>query len=356
MNKPLVFIKHIAKLILKRETLNFERTYIEDKDSLVFFDNIDYEKLKIKNTNVYKNLISIDGPGFSGSSAFGDLLGEFSNCTSLGGVDLRENPERGADNAYEIDFFREPNGIYDLEKICFTNVGRIRDEAIHQFIRICKKYYHSGISIYDDYFYNLSKLFVKNITDFTIKTSEKSVTYVPKKLSVKEYRAYAKEFLTSFIKNIPSKENLILDNIMSISKPDIDTLYDYFGDFKLLYILSDPRDIYTRARLAPGNDWVPVNPEIFVRSWNRVVPEYKNSKNKSLLCLSFDELCNNYDSVLNKLMSFLNLNESAHINKFKFFNPNVSINNTNIWNKLKNQEPINYIYKNLKEYCYFKSE
>lgn len=352
MKKLLTFIKHLAKVILKKETLRFEKNYSSENNPLIFFENLNEEFLVSKNNRKYQTLIAIDGPGFSGSSAVTDLLGEFSNCTSLGGVDLRENPERGSDNCYEVDFFREVNGIYDLERICYTNVGRIRDAAVHNFIKVCLDYYDSGIPFYDDFFLNQAKLFVKNITDFCIKTSETKVTYVPKNLTIDQYRKYAQEFLLSFIRNIPSNKYLILDNLMAISKPDIKTLHDYFGDFKLIYVTCDPRDIYARARLQPGNDWVPVDPVIFVKSWNRVAAKYLHTEDNSLLCVSFDELCNNYELTKLKLIDFLKLDVTKHSQKLSFFNPEISINNTKVWKKLDNQKPIDYIYSELKEYCY----
>ena len=84
--------------------------------------------------------------------------------------------------------------------------------------------------------------------------------------------------LTAFLRNIPSREILVMDNLMSISEPNAELLHDYFGDFKLLYVGCDPRDIYARARLQPGNDWVPVEPEVFVKSFERVLPYYAKSK------------------------------------------------------------------------------
>ena len=230
--KLISLIKHIVKICIRKEKVCFIK--IDNSDSYSFFNDLDDNDLINKNKKIYKTLVTIDGPGFSGSSAFGDFLGEFSNCTSLGGVDMKENPERGVENSYEIDFFREPNGIFDLERICYTNVGRIRDNAIHEFIHICKKYYNSGISIYNDYFYSLAKKFVRDITDYTIQISPTQITYVPKKLTIQEYRRYAKEFLINFIKGIPSEDFLVLDNLMAISNPDIETLRDYFGDFKLI--------------------------------------------------------------------------------------------------------------------------
>ena len=48
----------------------------------------------------------------------------------------------------------------------------------------------------------------------------------------------------------------------------------------------------------------------------------------------------------------LGIGESEHINKFKYFNPDVSIRNVGIWKKHKNQDEMNKIYTELTEYCY----
>lgn len=337
---------HYKKVLAKKEKIVFEPNI----DSEVFFPTSEWGGEQ--NTSVYKELVCIDGAGFCGSSAFGDYLGEFSNVSSYGGVDLRENPGRGKQNAYEVDFFRERGGILDLERICYTNVGRIRDNALHEFIKVATEYRNSGNPLYDDYFYYLCKKFVQNITNFVIHDSPTHITYVPKNLTVKEYRNYAKEMLTAFLRNIPSREILVMDNLMSISEPNAELLHDYFGDFKLLYVGCDPRDIYARARLLPGNDWVPVEPEVFVKSFERVLPYYAKSKDESILYVNFDEFCNDYETVSNKLNAFLGLKDENHIDKFKYFDPKVSIHNTQVYNKIANQDAINYIYNNLQEYCF----
>ena len=55
-----------------------------------------------ENSSPYSKLVAIDGiAGFAGSSAITDFLAEFSECTVYGGVDMRENPDRGEENNYE---------------------------------------------------------------------------------------------------------------------------------------------------------------------------------------------------------------------------------------------------------------
>lgn len=347
--------KHLAKILLKREKITFVPIQNNPLDSSkIFYGDLNEEKLSSKNNHQYKNLVAIDGVGFSGSSALGDFLGEFSNCTSLGGVDVRENPERGIENSYEIDFLRDPGSLIDLERICYTNNGRLRNNAVHQFIKVCHQYYQGDIPFFDEYFYECSKQFLKNIISYAYKDSPNHICYYPKRLSLNEYRKYAREFMTTVLKNIPSKENLVCDCLASVGRPDFGIVKEYLGDCKVLMNYCDPRDVYARARLQPGNDWVPVNPEIFVQNWKENVIPALTDKDANLLVTNFDDFCNGYDTQAKKIMDFLGLEEKDHTNKFKYFDPKVSINNTGVWKKLENQQPVEYIFENLREFCYDK--
>lgn len=70
-----------------------------------------------ENSSPYSKLVAIDGiAGFAGSSAITDFLAEFSECTVYGGVDMRENPDRGEENNYEVDFFRDAYGVLEFVK------------------------------------------------------------------------------------------------------------------------------------------------------------------------------------------------------------------------------------------------
>ncbi len=347
--KIITALKHIIKVIFKREKIYF--IPYKNENVIDIFD-LNTQNLAQKNNNKYQYIIGIDGIGFSGSSAVTDFLAEFSTCTVFGGVDMRENPERGIMNTYEVDVFRDPYGILDLEKICYTNVTRIRNKAINDFINLTIQNYRGSCPLYDDYYLFETQKFLNNILDYTIPLFEKQKSYIPKRLSISEYRKYANNYISSFLGNIESKKNLVLDNFLSIGEPNSKIFNDYFGNYKLIYVYSDPRDIYARARLQPGNDWVPVDKELFLKFYTREFPLFIKNTDKNILCVSFDEFCNDYDKVATKIMQFLDLKETEHINKFKYFDPKKSINNTKVYTKIENQEVINYIYNNLKQYCW----
>ena len=350
--KIISVFKHTAKLILGREKIKFVQVSDNFYEKNLFYKDINQSKLASNNKTQFKKLVCIDGVGFSGSSAIGDFLGEFSNCTSLGGVDVRENPDRGVENSYEIDFIRQPGSLIDLERICNNNVERINDFAVHQFINVCNEYHKSGIPIYDDVFFELSKQFVKDITAYAFNSSPDHIKYCTKRLTINEYRQIVKQYMEKVLKNIPSNEFLVCDNLAAMGRPDFNRINDYLGECKNLLNYSDPRDIYARARLQPGNDWVPVDPEIFVQNWKLNYIPIINANDKYTLVTNFDDFCNDYETQAKKIMDFLGLEEKDHTQKFKYFNPKVSINNTGVWKKLENQKPVEYIFENLKEFCY----
>ncbi|MCR5765174.1 MAG: hypothetical protein K6G09_04250 [Treponema sp.] len=348
--------KHVAKLILGRERIKFERVnkkVEEPPKPNIFYEDLDESKLISQNQNQFKHLVGIDGMGFSGSSAVTDFLAEFSNTTVLGGVDPRENPDRGDENAYEVDFVRDPGSLLDLERICYTDASRIKDNAIHEFIRICEDYHNSAIPLFNnDYFINLSKSFLKQITSFAFLDSPSHVSYYPKKISVNEYRRIASDYLLKILKNVSSRDFLVCDNLTAIGCSDEQLLNDYFGECKILLNWCDPRDVYARARFLPGCDWVPIDPEIFVQNFLENNKPWIDKVPKNSLITNFDDFCNDYETQSKKIMDFLGLEEKDHIDKFKYFNPKVSINNTGVWKKLENQKPIEYIFEKLKEFCY----
>lgn len=353
--KYIVFLKHIVKVFLRREKITFnsieKNTNIEDLLDLVENqETIIDEPLKSK-------LVVIDGCGFGGSSAITDFLAEFSCCSVYGGVAIDENPERGIEQGFEADFFRQAKGVLDLEKICYTAVGGIRDIAIHDFLDIVIKNYKSGVIIYDDFYLQQSLRFINELLSYKIKYYSTYI-YVPKKISVSEYRKIAKKYIITILNNIASsKEYIVLDNLMAICEPNIELLKDYFGDFKMLYGWSDPRDVYARARIVPGgNDWVPIDPKVFVKFYKNELPLYLETKSENLLCVRFDDFVNEYDRIANEIIKFLNLSEENHINKYKYFNPNVSINNTRLYNKLENKDAVLYIENELESYCYKRKE
>ncbi|MDD7697786.1 MAG: hypothetical protein SOX64_03640 [Treponema sp.] len=309
-----------------------------------------------ENSSPYSKLVAIDGiAGFAGSSAITDFLAEFSECTVYGGVDMRENPDRGEENNYEVDFFRDAYGVLELEKICYFDNDRIINTAIKDFEHDAMYRYKTGMKFYGDFYLTETQNFISEITDFYFKGNDDKTVYFAKKMSVKQYRAIAKKYLTSILKQIPSEKFLVLDNLASIVVPDSKTLTDYFGSYKILASRRDPRDLYTAARHLPGNDWVPRKPEEFVKWYKWYAERYLSVNNKDLLLIRFEDFVLNYDKVSKEITKFIGLPLTKQIKKNAFFNPDISKNNIGIYKTYEDQNAIEYIAKNLKKYLYTKA-
>ena len=207
---------------------------------------------------------------------------------------------------------------------------------------------------YDDYYLGQTYKFVKKLIDYSIPEKSKlnNATITLKTISKKEFRKLACEYMDEIFKNVNSKEYLVFDQFLTISNPDDELFSDYFKSYKQIFVWSDPRDMYIRGLAHDCQWWLPEDPELFVKFFKRNSEKYFNSNNPNLLIICFDELIHNYEETLVKIMKFLNLTEHEHVKKFEYFNPERSIKNTGLWKNFKNQDAINYIYNNLKDYCW----
>ena len=297
-------LKYIARYF--SELFSGERKLKLHFEKEVFSFDVDKIPLiELSNNAIYKNLITIDGSGASGSSAVTDFLAEFLSCTVLGGVDARENPERGIENQYEVDFFRDVNGLQELEKICYSNNKRIKCNAINNYLRLIATYYKKNHAIYNDFFLSATKKFILDIVDFVNIYKDGTKEYYPKELTVSAYRTIANNYIHRVLESIPSKDNLVLDAAMSINEPNIKLLTDYWGNFKLIYVWRDPRDIYVTGRNLDDCDWIPKDPEIFVKWYLRDCPKYIEKKDNSLLTIRFEDFVFNYENVTKQIVDFI---------------------------------------------------
>ena len=345
--------KYLFELITGKRQIYFS---IKKNEKIKNFGKFLLENnFSIKNDNdkKYKKLIAVDGiAAFAGSSAITDFFAEFSNCTSLGGVDELENPERGINNSFEFDFFRDYNGLYNLEKICDFDSNRILNGCIRDFIQIVKNNYYSGISFYGEFYLSCTQKFLKKILDFYYEENEKENIYFVKKINLVQYRNYANEYITSMLNNIPSQDFLVLDNICSISNPKNDVLFDYFGEYKIITSIRDPRDLYTAAMIYPNISFIPKDPYLFSKYYKWYVDRYKFQNNKNVLLIRFEDFVNNYDNTSSKIIKFCGLDTRDHIKRFMYFDIKKSRNNIGIYKNYKDQEAIKIIEQELQEYLY----
>ena len=348
---------YISQLITgkRRIHISFENNIENDKNKFAIdLLTTKYPDLE-KNTQVYKKLVGIDGIcACSGSSAITDFLGEFSSCTSIGGVDSKENPGRGSDNTFEVDFFRDAHGVYELEKICDFDCNRICGGAITDFIELVEQNTKVCKHFYNQQYLKSTQDFLLNILDLFFTWDKVTNCFYVKKLSKEQYRQIAKKYLLSILENIPSKETLVLDNLLSITNPKDDVLTQYFGQYKLLLSIRDPRDVYTTARSYPTFDlgYIPKDPYDFVKYYKWYLARNNFKDNPNTMIVQFEDFVSNYDDVSKRIMQFVDLKEDEHVSKFAYFNPEISKNNIGIYKTYKDQDAIRIIEKELSDYLY----
>lgn len=127
----------------------------------------------------------------------------------------------------------------------------------------------------------------------------------------------------------------------------------YFDSIKTIVVDRDPRDYYIDI-LRWGESWIPKNPDEYARLFKKMreqAQSFEDSNN--VLRLRLEDTIFKYDEFDMKMQNFLNLSENEHIDKFKFFNPEISAKNTHLWTKRPiDMAIIHRIEELLPEYLY----
>ncbi len=338
--------------------------------------SVPYKKPK----SVYKKLICVTGFLYSGSGAVIDLLSEYDNITSIAFSD----PESGKCNNQkcnqEIEFFSTLGGVLDLEQ-CFTFFyPYLNDLRIKMYITSAEYCYKKG-GIYNDEYMKLVWEFIDSIVAYRQKSeyyiginreyshnniyrkkyinlaapfvkdrTKDILVYFPKKLSIKEYRLLAHNFIEKFLKTIESKEFLLLDQVFSNGCTDIDKLIEYFGEFKNIAVYRNPLDVFAEA-IRKKLYYIPQEPEPFVDWYKSTIEPYLNIKNDHFLMIRFEDLILDYDNTKSKIEKFLNIDKTLHTKPKTCLKPEISSKHIGIYKNILDEYSINYIRENLKEYC-----
>lgn len=339
--------------------------------------------------------LAITGYVGTGSSAVIDLLREFDVC----GVALGEN------KAYEHIPFYADNGLFDLGNTLLKGNSSLRsDTAISSFLDTTRWLNNNDFGWFGSYQKNCGDLFMESSLDFIKKISveitgttyshykktkfslfkmilqlgakilyNRSVTkwgrvyvYDKKKMyfsmpTKEEFFEAAKIYTSNYFSMcaIPNKKIMIYDHLLWPQQANL--MDSYFGDnFKMIVVNRDARDLYNlnknywyKPPVGAGTPLFPIQPQEFVDYWRRVSRHSVEKKNSNVLYVNFEDLVYNYDQTVNRIMNFLELNETEHINKGKFFSPDKSIKNTQTY-KINDVWEIEskLILKEIPEYTY----
>lgn len=318
--------------------------------------------------------IAVTGYFGSGSSAALDLLSEYS-CNGTGIVN-----ELGG---YEHTTFYHPGGLFDLEdKLLKNNDIHRSDEAIKTFRREMLRlndnnfgWYGSFNEMFGDTFKENMYSFIDALHPFDINTRYygqcSRVRFNPFKIPVQlaakiltgrtiykwgrqfiydsirpgmhvafpseeEFYSAAKRFVKSYMQMFesPEKENTLFDRLLLCH--NIYRLPYYFDqDFRVIRLQRDVRDVYILNKYI----WKEINAGVmfpcdltsFIDYWKRLNSCERKIEDDRVLVVDFEDLIYKYEETVDKIEKHCNLNNAAHTDCKKYFEPNRSIKNTQVF-------------------------
>jgi hypothetical protein len=124
---------------------------------------------------------------------------------------------------------------------------------------------------------------------------------------------------------------------------------------KIVIVDKDPRDLYVMNKALWGSGYVPTqNVALFIK-WYLITRESRTLQDHSdqALFLPFESMVYDYEASLNKIMNYIDMTNKEHIHKLKYFNPELSVKNTQIFKQYPElKEDVKKIEVELEEYCY----
>ena len=322
----------------------------------------------------------------SGSSAITDLISEFKDCAN----DYK---------SYEYVFLHCPNGLFDLEdRLLIGNNAIKSDDSIRQFELQMKKLYNKRFWWVGNYekiigpeFMEETNKFINNITEFRLNNywythEEVNFTMFMKLLIRKpikiisknklcnkkilrykdgmkisyikdnDFYKYASEYTYKILEIIgKGRKNIIMDQLLlpfNLYKVD-----NYFDDkLKVIVVERDPRDVFILNKYIWQEKKIgvpfPLEVNEFCKYYKKMRESEKECISKKVLRIRFEDLIYNYDKELKKIEKFLNFKKEEHINPKSRFNPEISIKNTQLFNKKEYIKEVKIIEKELSNYLY----
>lgn len=323
----------------------------------------------------------------SGSSAITDLISEIDGYDADHGT-------------FEYVFLHCPNGVFDLEdKLLIGNNALRSDEALRVFRKTMKQLYdkkywwvgHYNINMCpefmdftDEYISSLIQYYpsfywyyqenadMKMIIKLIVRRIVATITFnkirLPKPLlynhmvvsyvSPKEFYEKTRKYLSKlWIELGIEKRNLVLDQLLLPF--NMYRANNYFGEDEMIAFVvdRDPRDMFIINKYiwAKSGATVPYPTDVdeFCKCYRRLRQMELPATHLGIYRLHFEDLVYHYEKTTIKIYAALGVDERAHKKRFTQFNPDSSIENTQLFLAKKEfNEEARVIASELSEYLY----
>ncbi len=291
----------------------------------------------------------------------------------------------------EIRILHDPDGVSDLEYHLVKNPHRLGTGiAIKRLIKYGKTQNRQASKIYGDewmkmineYAEDLALIKYKGYNEFDLQFAPISnilvfyakkvinrlkplkyrkapwYNYLPNLesyyslLTEKEFLSKTKRFVDKMCAkaNKENKEYLMLDQFISSSNPA--QSLKYIDNVKTIIVDRDPRDLFINQVLC-CSPVLPREPHAFCVVYRNIRKVFGNDCKDKVMKVHFEDLIFHYDDYVQKIIDFVGISESHHVNKRKFFDPDDSGTRTQLWLKFPQfKNAIEVIEKELPEFLY----
>ena len=329
------------------------------------------------------NVIGVCGMGYTGSGAILDLLSEYDD------IEVSTDPE--------FSFSYTPDGLEDLEYHLVKAPSRYMssDVAIYRFKKLVEGRNNRGsgirIATNDEYYklsmdyinsliqvtwkgywgwdFNSSSVLRRNftfrllnsrITPLIGKITKKNVDLPPVRdmyLSIEPDNFYeeTKDYVAQLIKamGLGNKETVVLNQPFAADHPT--KSFPFFENPMAIVVDRDPRDVYVlmkRVTLDAGRFIPTRNVEDFVKYYRLIHENQENTSGREdVIHIRFEDLIYQYVKTTAYISEKLRL--GVHATPKAKFNPEISINNTQLYIKYSQfKEDCEYIATELKQWLY----
>ncbi len=334
------------------------------------------EPLPAEQSDSNRDVICVTGFGYSGSGAVLDILSEYDDVTLVHAVD--KDCGKQLDNTVfaEFDLLRHVGGVFDLEAAFQTENAFVRDGKIRAFLRFVAFLYDEEAPVWDDAFLLCTRQFLDSLIHYRCRTGNggyvfsrhlallgtrgaellwgpegKSDLFFLRDLTVSEYRALAKRYITGLFDGMGTTRHLLLDQAVSDYTAEMERYVDYLGPIKLIAVSRDPRDVYATARLKK-EDWIPEDVDSFIANYGPLVNRYTRLHHPDYLLVRFEDVVLNYEVLLRRMEDFLGFRPENHRFVKKSFDPAISRKNIGVYRSFADQATMDKIHKALAPLCY----
>ena len=312
-------------------------------------------------------IVSVSGYNYTGSSAIIDLLREYDDIDFVDPeIQALYLPDGLLDLDYHINqaptYYNEDIGVERFWNLCkHTDLPK---EYRKEFLQISREYVDSiieerwnGVSCFDNTRLSGGAYAVWMCKDFL---GSAFFHFFHKAIYLNHRQMYLAHHCENFqkkteaylakIEQLFSKgaSILVLNQFFSAFQPE--RCMKYTPNAKAIIVDRDPRDVYILGKIKRETACYPADSaEKFVAYYKQCWGNRSVQTSESVLHLQFEDAIYHYEESVAKVEQFLGIQN--HVSPRKYFNPDMSINNTQLKERFPEmKDEISYIERELSKY------